>query len=363
MVNLSMMADDFGDANEVQAKHSLTVEAFANSVIAQPNIQYDEELNLSKYEHDLNTTLINAKVLANHYINSIQPSIIENIGNISNYYAIHSAVATQLPKGSTQSQWIESLRILQNTSLNYYNKALGIESSLKKFHENISDLSIAFEDSASHINIALNGDKGLLKTYEDKISAISAKLDKIEISGFSFAFITVAAFITALYFARFYKGTLTRPKLFIGGFALFSVTGTLVGLASSYFAYRQKRNDMINEENRIQFEVKYTSLLATSYKGFVRKTEYAITAASQMQSAWHSLNRNLHKVVNDLNLGVASPDKVRFNYLHAVDTSIKKLINNTKLIKEKMSGLTTIKPDLNQSENGIMHDVIHSAGI
>jgi len=93
----SLAAQKINEVNKTQSSQALTIKTYSNSVLNQPDVDFSCFDTLTKYQSEINTELATAKTHANNYLNSIQPSIITNI---SNYYALHSAVATTLPPGS-----------------------------------------------------------------------------------------------------------------------------------------------------------------------------------------------------------------------------------------------------------------------
>ena len=133
------------EANKGQSSQALIIQSYANSVDQQPKVDFSGEPSLKKYEKSINDGLQTAQSHANQYLNVIQPVILENISNIGNYYALHNAIATTLPEGSTEQQWIAALNVLVAESGKYRTAALNVVSQLQILSKNLNADSANFK--------------------------------------------------------------------------------------------------------------------------------------------------------------------------------------------------------------------------
>ena len=72
-------AQGINAANKAQSSQALIIQAYANSVNEQPAVDFSGEPNLATYQAQINNGLATAQSHAKNYLNSIQPSIIQNI--------------------------------------------------------------------------------------------------------------------------------------------------------------------------------------------------------------------------------------------------------------------------------------------
>jgi hypothetical protein len=91
----------------------MIVQAYCNSVLAQPKVDFSGFTGLLSYQTDINNGLTTAQTHANHYLTTIQPNIITNLSNILNYYALLRSLSIVLPAGTTKAVWIANLQAVQ----------------------------------------------------------------------------------------------------------------------------------------------------------------------------------------------------------------------------------------------------------
>ena len=100
-----------------QAGQALQIQTYCNSVKQQVSVDFSQFPNLKDNQTQINQGLDVAKGHADLYLNQIQPQIITNISNISNYYALQNAIPTVLPPGSTKAQWLRQLNVIKEQAV------------------------------------------------------------------------------------------------------------------------------------------------------------------------------------------------------------------------------------------------------
>lgn len=344
MPNSKKAALQINTANKNQSSLALIIQAYANSVDEQPNVDFSGEPHLATYQTQINTGLATAQDHANNYLNTIQPNIIQNVANIGNYYALHNAVATTLPEGSTEAQWVESLSALQAESSKYQKDANGVVTSLKNLHQNLTTDAASFAKTVSDLNTAVNGDNGILASDEKELSSIQGEIDgaiagivtsglAIVGGGVMIAVGGIADFVTA--------GTTTT--LVVGGIGVvIAGVGGEVASAITLNNLNDNKAKLLTEESTLKAEVKLSTGISSSYKSLSSNLNDAVGAASQMENAWNFLSSDLGNMIRDLNNGIMSVGQIRTIFLTAANTEIQTVITDINTIKFQMAGVTTI---------------------
>jgi non-hemolytic enterotoxin B/C len=344
MGNPAQSAQAIDTANKAQSSQALIIQAYANSVNEQPTVDFGSDAKLAAYQTQINAGLATAQGHANNYLNTIQPSIIQNIANIGNYYALYNAVADALPAGSTEQQWVESLTALQVQSGQYQTAANGVVASLTTLHANLTSDSAAFATTVSELNTAVSGDNGVLDSINNQLSSIQGDIDgaiagivvsglTIVGGGFMIAVGGIAEFVTA--------GTSTA--LVLGGVGLVATgIGGEVASAITLKNLNDTKANLLAQAAELTAEVKLATGISSSYQSLVGQVNNAVQAATAMENAWNSLSSDLGSLISDLQNGVQNADTLRTIFLDAANTVVKTVVTDISTIKGQLAGVTTI---------------------
>ncbi|HHI92325.1 MAG TPA: hypothetical protein ENK04_02250 [Gammaproteobacteria bacterium] len=337
-------AKDINIANKEQSSQALIIQAYANSVNEQPNVDFSGEPHLATYQTQINTGLATAQGHAKKYLNSIKPSIIQNIANIGNYYALNSAVATTLPEGSTEAKWIENLSELQTQSAQYQKDANVIVTSLQNLHDNLTTDAASFAKTVSDLNAAVNGDNGVLASDNKELSSIQGKIDGaiagIVTSGL--AIVGGGVMIAVGGITDFVTAGTTTP-LVVGGIGVvIAGVGGEVASAITLKNLNDEKAKLLTEKSTLTAEVKLATGVSSSYQSLATQVKNAVDAATQMENAWEFLSSDLGSMITDLKNGIQNAGQIRTLFLTATNTEIKTVITDIDTIKGQMAGVTTI---------------------
>jgi non-hemolytic enterotoxin B/C len=337
-------AQQINTANQQQSSQALIIQNYCNSVGEQPNVDFSGEPNLAQYQTQINSGLATAQSHANNYLNTIQPSIIQNIANIGNYYALHNAVLTTLPEGSTEAQWTTDLTVLQSQSQQYQNDANGVVTSLQTLHDNMSKDSASFGKTVSELNAAVSGDDGVLDSLNSELSTVQKQIDgAIAGTVLSGLAIVGGAFLTAVGAVEDFVTAGASTPLVIAGVAIVCAgIGGETGSAIVLKNLNDEKANLLREESSLKAEVKLATGISGGYQSLTSQVNSAINAASQMENAWNSLSSDLGNLISDLNTGIKSADQVRTLWLAASNTEIQTVLNDVNTIKGQMAGVTSI---------------------
>jgi non-hemolytic enterotoxin B/C len=343
MFTTTSSAQGIDSANKAQSGQALLIQTYSNSVLEQPAVDFSGEAHLEQYQTQINTGLTTAQTHATTYLNLIQPGIITNISNIGNYYAIHNAVATTFPAGSTKAAWVERLTALQTESDTYQTEANDLVIALMTLHRNLTKDVASFAATVNELNTAISGDNGILASDDKELSWIQGEIDGaiagivlsgLAISGGAFMMVvgSVADFVTA--------GTTT--PLIVGGIGI--VAGGVSGDVESAIVLK-KLNDskvkLLTEESTLKAEVKLALGIKSGYQSLFDQVGKAVEAATEMKNAWEFLSSDLRNMISDLNNDAKSAEQISTIFLTAAEIEVYKVIADIAIIQGQMVGAQT----------------------
>ena len=342
--NPSTVAKTVNNANKHQTSQALIIQNYANSVNEQPMVNFSGEKNLFKYEQEVNTGLQTAQGHANNYLNKIQPSIITNISNIGNYYALHDAVTTALPAGATEAEWLQALTALETQSKTYKTHSNQIVKDLETLRTGLSTDSAQFTKVVTELNAAINGDHGVLDSIRSQLSTIQSQIDGA-IAGTALSGLAIAGgvFMIAVGAVTDFVTAGASTPLVIGGVAV--VAAGVAGEVASAITLESLNNEkakLLTEKANLKAEVTLATGIEGGYQSLHNQVSVAVKAATGMLSAWESLSADLGSMITDLNKGITSPGFLRTLFLTAANTTVKTVIADISTIKQQMSGVDQI---------------------
>ena len=300
-----------GSANKQQSAQALVVQTFSNSVLEQPDVDLSGFAALQTYGTEINTGLNGAREHAHHYLNDIQPALIGNISNISDYYQLHQAIPSAVPPGSSKSDWLDVLHALEEQATGYQASAAGV----------LADLSNQIDAVRSKIDWAIAG----------------AALSGVAIAG--------GALLTCVGGVAEFVTVGTSTPLVLAGVAIMSVgfvgaAGSAAGLITLYDA----KADLLRRQADLKEEVKLALGLQAGYNSLFGQVSSAVTACSNMSNAWSSLSSDLQKLIAGLDRGdnPDTSDAVRRLLLGAATQEVQTVLSDVSTIKQQLAGVQQI---------------------
>lgn len=346
MNNTIQAANQIFTSNKQLNSQHLVVMSYCDSILQQPSVDFSAlkgQVNGDKLidiGNKINAALATAQQHATNYENSIAPNIITNISNISNYYALHKAIATTLPPGASENDWVKELNVLEQQTIKYQSLADNTVTSLQKLHSDLTSDSAAFTELVTSLNALVDGDNGMLKSIDDQLSSIQSKIDGaiagIVLSGlaivggvFMVAVGAIADFVTA--------GTST-PLIVAGVAVIAAGVGGEVASALTLKALNDSKGDLLTQKTQLKSQVALAQGISSGYVSLKDQVNTAATAATQMSSAWSFLKSDLGNLADNLNNGIISTDEVRTLFLVAANDTITSVEDDIKIIKHQMTG-------------------------
>ncbi|MGF6851593.1 HBL/NHE enterotoxin family protein [Paraburkholderia sp. CI3] len=368
MPDISGNATAIGDANTQQMGAALTVQTYANSVLEQPQVDFSGIDGLSQYQTQINDGLTTAKGHAIYYLDTLQPSLIENMANIDNYYQLNKALPATLPAGSTVAEWAAALTAVQQESVKYQGAANQIVTNLQTLGANLTTDSADFTTTVTNMNSAVGGADGILATIKGELSKFQAEIDGaiagIVLSGlavvggvFVICVGAIAEFVTA--------GASTSAVIGGVGIVLVGVLGE-AGSAAGLVAANKAKASLLTEQADLKEEVKLATAISGGYTSLSTQVNGAITAASAMANAWESITSDLGDIIADLNNGISNADEIRTLYINAANGEIGTLLADIQTVKGQMAGVTVQSAAAQQTVSDLIAKVANlpaSAGV
>lgn len=337
-------AQKIATANKAQTSQALLIQQYANSVKEQPNVDFSGFKTLGKYQKEINTGLGKAQAHADTYLNVIQPMIIVNIANIGNYYALHHAVPSTLPPGSSEKQWIAVLSTLKEQSQTYQGDAKAVVMSLQGLHNNLTGDAAAFAKIVSELNAAVEGDNGVLQQIDGELGSIQSKIDGaitgIVLSGLA---IVGGVFLIAVgSIAEFVTAGISTPLVVAGVAVVVAGIGGEVGSALVLDNLNKEKARLLGQKSSLKNEVNLAQGISGAYQSLVGQVKTAVDAAQQMETAWSFLSSDLGSLVSDLDQGIMSAGQVRTLFLTAANSEVATVIKDIATIKAQMAGVQKV---------------------
>ena len=342
--NPTSIVRSMNKANKSQTSQALIIQTYSNSVLQQPPVDFKDDPSLKSLQARINDGLEMAQLHVNHYTDVILPAIIGNISNIGSYYALHNSVASTLPEGSTEEEWITALNTLKTESVKYQKKTVSTVTMINTLHDNlVSDVN-TFSTTVKDLNSAVDGDNGVLDSINDQLSSLQSDisvaiagvvLSTLSILGGVFMIVvgSVSNFITA--------GT-TIP-LIVGGIGM--VAGGISGETAASIklaGFNSAKSDLLSKECKLKEEVKLATGMLSGFTSLRDKARDAVTASKEMEHAWQSLSDDLGTIISDLTNGIISTGQIRKVLLADANEDVQTLLVGIDIIKEQMAGVHNI---------------------
>lgn len=323
-----------------QTSQGLILQAYCNSVLEQPSLDFSGSKTLATYQSDINNCLMTAQTQAKAY-GKTQNNIIGTLAQIENYYNLHNAVPAALPPGSTKSEWLQTLNALKDQAAGFKGTSSGIVTDLTTFGDNIAANVGMITGLVTDMNGVVNGDHGVLHSLEGEISGLQHRIDgciagcvlsALAIVGGSFmiAVGAIADFVTA--------GTST-PLIVGGAVVLAAGIGGEASSSALLSTYYGDEQTLYKREANLKAEVKLASGISTSLGNVKTLGVAAVTAATQMENAWASVADDLGELISDVTSGKTDTGVVRKLFLTAGSAEIKMLLSDVQIIKNQMAGV------------------------
>ena len=363
MPNTAMRARDIGIANKTLASEALILQGYADCFNVQPKIDIRSLTTLVKYQSQINNFFTKAKSHSNYYLNIIQPEIINNIENISNYYALHSALDSLVSK-TADEDFIYNIKLLQSYSRKYKEDVNRLTNALEYYKMNIVNDNLSFSEIIINMNKALFGDNELLNSFSRDLQNIDLQISNCLAGKLGSILLGIGSLILMVgSFLGEFKTKLAKYSYNIFTFVFgLSTVGATITIPLLCQNLERKKDNILSKKALLQFEIKYAAAISSNYKTLENRAIKAIAAADKLGDAWRAVIYDLDVLLNNLRSGLVSSGNARKMFIFGAGTAIKKIIRDTNLIKVKMSGVTVLRAKPGQTVINFLENIVKSTG-
>lgn len=358
-------ATTVGEANKEQTAQALIVQAYCNSVLQQPPVDFGGHPDLVDLQLQINTALAKAQVNARTYIDKILPMMIQNITNITNYFQLHQVIPVVLPEGSTKEEWLAVLNAILDEAKQYQEVAEKTENALDELVKNMNDDIAEFARIVNDLNSKTDGDNSILEENRRTIKELQKKLDGA-IAGIVVSSLAIAGgvFLIGVGSISSFVTAGTSNLVTAGGVVVVAggIAGTIAA-AKSIQGLNDAKANILRENSRIRNEVKLATMIETAYSSLQENAKKAVSAAQAMGTAWGLLAADITKVTDNLSKGIIKPGIVGKLFLSAAEKSIATVLNDTEIIKQQLAGIKTFTVGPQESIENVVNDVTNTVSV
>jgi uncharacterized protein YukE len=316
------------------------LQSYCNSVLEQPKVDLGGFANLTKYQTDINSGLLAAQTHATTYLNTVQPAIITNVANISNYFDLHGAVSASLPPGATKPEWLDALSAVMDAANGYKADANSIVTLLSTLNSGLTGDVASFSQTVTQLNNAVNGDNGVLDSLNSQIDDIQSKINGAitgtVLSGLAIVGGSIMILVGAL--AEAVTGGLATALVVGGAAVLIAGIGGEAASGVALGGLLDQKADLITRGTTLRAEVQLALGLKTGFANLKDQVATAVQAATAMQNAWSFLESDLGNLASDLNKGIIGTDIIRTLWLNTANSAIQPVQTDIATIKQQMAG-------------------------
>lgn len=327
-----------------QNSQALQIQNYCNSVLQQVPVDFGHFPNLHDDQTQINAGLVTAKGHANQYLNTIQPEIITNITNISNYYSLYQTIPVVCPKGATKKQWLDALAVLRDEARKYQEVSSNTRLVILGLHDSLVEDSSNFQTVVTNLNSKVGGDNGVLNKLSGEIDSLNAAVSGAIAGIVAGGFLVVGgAFVTAIGAVADLVTAGTSTPVVIGGVAMMVAGGAGIAAGATILKNSlNSRQKIYQQRSTLTAEVNIASAIKSGFVGLQNQAQNAVTAASQMSNSWDALSSDLDMLSKDISTGIRSTDAVREMWLTAANSVVKHVITDINLTKAQMAGVSPI---------------------
>lgn len=330
------------DTSKGQCTVGTQLQAYCNTVLEQPKVSFGDFANLVQYQTDVNTGLAAAQTRATTYLSTIQPTIITNVTNISNYFDLHGAVSASLPPGSTKQEWLDALSAVRDAANGYKADADGIVTLLSTLNTGLNSDVASFAQTVNQLNIAVNGDNGVLASLDSQIDDIQSKINGAitgtVLSGLAIVGGSILILVGAL--ADIVTAGAATALVVGGAAVLIAGIGGEAASAVALSGLLDQKANLITRGSALRSEVQFALGLKAGFSNLKDQVTTAVQAATAMQNAWSFLESDLGNLASDLNKGILGTDIIRTLWLNTANSAIGPVQTDIATIKQQMTGVT-----------------------
>jgi hypothetical protein len=309
----------------------------------QTQINFGGVTKLKDSEDKINQGLKKAQDNARFYLDKLQPKIIQVLVNVKAFAVREKAVAEAIRKADSMAKilnFIKSPLVLAQT---YEQKAREVVEDLTKFQKQVAEDAALYQGVVDELNTLIDGEKGLLKEYEDKLKTIENSITEMSLliaggvlgilsGAFLIAVGTISSFVTA--------GT-SLPIAAVGGALLLGGIGATANGSVALAGLLDQKSALVKSINTVEREVKLAREYVTAFGDLRRGAHDSTKAAEAMHSTWQTLALDLKSLYDVLSVNSSDIYAAQYFFASSIDGQMNSIINSVNIIHGQMGGVTT----------------------
>jgi hypothetical protein len=331
------------EATKTATSQALIVQSYCQKLIMQTPINFGGVTKLKDSEDKINAGLKKAQDNARFYLDKLQPKIIQVLVNVKAFAVREKAVAEAIRKADSMAKilnFIKSPLVLAQT---YEQKAREVVEDLTKFQKQVAEDAALYQGVVDELNTLIDGEKGLLKEYEDKLKTIENSITEMSLliaggvlgilsGAFLIAVGTISSFVTA--------GT-SLPIAAVGGALLLGGIGATANGSVALAGLMDQKSALVKSINTVEREVKLAREYVTAFGDLRRGAHDSTKAAEAMHSTWQTLALDLKSLYDVLSVNSSDIYAAQYFFASSIDGQMNSIINSVNIIHGQMGGVTT----------------------
>ncbi|MNI32688.1 hypothetical protein D3C73_866090 [compost metagenome] len=231
--------------------------------------------------------------------------------------------------------------MIRDKAKEYQEVSVNTRRTIGTLNDNLIIDSNNYQVIVVNLNNVVGGNNGILEQLNRDIDGINAAIDGA-IAGIVVGGLLIigGAIVTAIGAVAGLVTAGTSTPVVLGGIAMMTAgAGGVVGGAIVLSKSLEAREKLYRDRSQLNSEVMVATQIGSGYKGLQTQAQSAVTAATQMSNAWDSLTSELDTLNANLRKGIIDDGFLRQLFLEASKSSVGKVLDGTKIIKQQMAGV------------------------
>ena len=367
--------------------YAILAQGEANVILEQSGLFFRQSLLSSDYITRINTLLSKTKGIANTLLDECLKIFPASVVSFQNYFTMHSAVITTIKKNASIEQWVNNLQLLQATANTYQKGITQIATRLTGLIKQMNKVTDEFDSAVRAFNSFIDGDNGELAELDSKLHQLNTNIEgtfaatltgDLLIAGGVLVILIGSVCSKEEWVSELDKSievfvptdTMELPHLetvYYTNWKLMAlgivtggvgIGGDVAGLVYLSKLFKEK-NKIFFMKSNIEFEIKLSSGINDGCKRLAREMIKLNNNIEEMKKNWLTFNNLLKKTEDDLRNQRISTEMAHLSF-ESANHSTEESIRNVGMIKNKLSGVITIKDKKGQGIGQMVLKNTHS---
>jgi hypothetical protein len=326
---LILSAQNNYEATKTAISQSLIVQSYCQKLTMQAPINFGGATKLKDSEDKINQGLKKAQDNARFYLDKLQPKIIQVLVNVKAFAVREKAVAEAIRKADSMAKilnFIKSPLVLAQT---YEQKAREVVEDLTKFQKQVAEDAALYQGVVDELNTLIDGEKGLLKEYEDKLKTIENSITEMSllIAGGALAILSGAFLIAVGTISSFVTAGTSMKIAAVGGAIVLGGIAATAGGSISLANLLDQKSALVNSINTVKQQAKVAREYVTTFGELRQGAADSLQVAQNMCHGWYAIESELKNLYDQL------------SGTYSIDRQMNGLISDVTIIIAQMGGV------------------------